>query len=62
MDEARAFDFLDVITIMALGLQLQEHIVTGSQPSNRQLMDKLDYIIKRLDDCVPNTCNEGTHP
>ena len=62
MDETRQFDFLDVITIMALGIQMQEHIVNEYQPTNKQLMKKLDYIISLLEDNVPNTLNEDTRP
>lgn len=47
--EDKQFDFLDVITIMALGIQLQEHIITESQPTNKQLMKKLDRIIELLE-------------
>ena len=62
MDETRQFDFLDVITIMALGIQMQEHILSENQPTNKQLMKKLDYIISILEGYAPNTSNEDTHP
>ena len=62
MADNNSFDFLDVITIMALGIQMQEHIVNEYQPTNKQLMKKLDYIISLLEDNVPNTLNEDTRP
>lgn len=62
MDETRQFDFLDVITIMALGFQMQGHIISENQPTNKQIMKKLDYIISILEDYAPNTLDEGKHP
>lgn len=62
MDETRQFDFLDVITIMALGIQMQEHILSESQPTNKQLMKKLDHIILLLERSVPNILDEDMHP
>ena len=62
MDETRQFDFLDVITIMALGIQMQEHILSERQPTNKQLMKKLDHIILLLERSVPNTLDEDMHP
>lgn len=47
---------------MALGIQMQEHIVNEYQPTNKQLMKKLDYIISLLEDNVPNTLDEDTRP
>lgn len=62
MNETHQFDFLDVITIMALGIQMQGHILSESQPTNKQLMKKLDHIILLLERSVPNTLDEDMHP
>ena len=62
MDETRQFDFLDVVTIMALGFQMQGHIISENQPTNKQIMKKLNYIISILEDYAPNTLDGDKRP
>lgn len=52
-------DFLDILTIIGTGLQMQRHIESLPQPSNKQIMRKLDRIIELLEENAPNISDEG---
>lgn len=62
MNEQRQFDFLDVITIFALGLQMQGYIEQAPQNSQLSRIErKLDIILSKLN-CEENTSSEGMRP
>lgn len=59
-------DFLDFLIIFSMGLQMQSYITNFEEPTNTDLMKKLDRIIELLETSLPrsteNTDSEDTRP
>lgn len=53
--------FLDILAIIGTGLQMQRYIESLPQPSNKQIMRKLDRIIELLEENAPNISDEDKH-
>lgn len=59
-------DFLDFLIIFSMGLQMQSYITNFEEPTNTDLMKKLDRIIELLETSlhhsIENTDSEDKRP
>lgn len=59
------FNFLDSLVIMSMGMQMQTYIERMSEPSNSEVIKKLDYIISLLENssihCEGSNDNANKH-
>lgn len=60
------YDFLDLLIIMSMGMQMQTFIESREQPTHKELLAKLDRIIELLETSelhyVKSIDNANTHP
>lgn len=65
-DDNGSLDFLDLLVIISMGIQMQSFIESRDQPSRSDLSRKLDHIIHLLETsehhCEENNDNADKRP